>query len=91
MCNTFKMLDGSVVVTERFMQGPRLGPDRHWYQTDVLVCVEGETYVEAKTYVEVMGKIPTVDVNAPNTIFGYEEKEFLARQYKRTPKKGANR
>lgn len=67
--NVFNLLNGQTVTTERFMQGPKLTAGCHWENT-------GD-----KEWTEVRGEIESV---APNkrTLFGYNEDEFLAKQYK---------
>lgn len=70
MQNTFMTLDGKVFKTDRFMQGPKLTEGCHWHNA------------YDKTWVETRGDIETVDVNK-RTLFGYDEDEFMARQYRK--------
>ncbi len=67
--NTFHLLNGQTVKTERFMQGPTLTKDCHWKS-------KGH-----KEWVETKGAIETVDPNK-RELFGYDEDEFLAKQYR---------
>ena len=67
--HTFILLNGKVQKWERFMQGPKLTDGCHWRNA----C--------DNVWVETRGEIETVDPNK-RTLFGYEEKAFLARQYK---------
>ena len=67
--NVFNLLNGQTVTTERFMQGPKLTSGSHWENTG------------HKEWTEVRGTIESVDVNR-RTLFGYDEDEFLAKQYK---------
>ena len=67
--HTFMTLDGKVQNWERFMQGPKLTEGCHWRNA------------YGKVWVETKGEVESVDPNK-RTLFGYDEKEFLARQYK---------
>lgn len=69
MENTFMTLAGKVFKTDHFMQGPKLTEGCHWHNA------------YDKTYVETRGEIENVDPNR-RTLFGYDEDEFLAKQYK---------
>lgn len=67
--NTFIDHKGSVFQCERFMQGPRLQHGNWWRNA------------YEKTYIE-EPMPPDVDPNTQPTLFGYDEKQFLKRQYK---------
>ena len=69
MKHKFIMLDGKVIETERFVQGPVHSKGNHWRQH------------EPGVWVETFGEIETIDPNK-RTLFGYDENEFMARQYK---------
>lgn len=69
MQNTFLTLDGRVFKTDRFMEGPKLTEGCHWHNA------------YDKTWVETRGEVESVDPNK-RTLFGYDEDEFLRKQYK---------
>jgi hypothetical protein len=69
--HTFIQKDGTKIETARFMQGPTLTPGYWWSQEAPLGSWES-------VWREVV-KPPTPRAD---TIFGYEERAFMARQYK---------
>lgn len=67
--HTFILLSGKVQNWDRFMQGPKLTEGCHWRNA------------YDKVWVETKGEVESIDPNE-RTLFGYDEKAFLARQYK---------
>ena len=72
MANMHKFIKkcGTAVEVERFMQGPKLSDGYVWH------C-ESELGSGESVWREVVAPYET-----KGTLFGYEEKAFLARQYK---------
>ena len=68
--NTYIQNDGTVT-TCRFMQAPALKPGYIWINVSRLGAYPME-FLEVVDY----------SVNPDKTIFGYPEKEFLAKQYR---------
>ena len=64
----FILLDGTRIETDRFMQGPKLSKNCHWWNTD-------------SGWVETKGNLETIDPNN-SFLFGYPQDVFLAKQYK---------
>lgn len=67
--NVFKMLNGKTVTVDQFMQGPTISKNHHWESTGYKEWTERGFIIE------------TVDPNK-RELFGYEESEFLAKQYR---------
>lgn len=67
--HTFILLSGKVLKFDRFMQGPKLTEGCHWHNA------------YDQVWVETQGEVESVNPNK-RTLFGYDEAEFLARQYK---------
>ena len=68
--NKFIKKCGTIVKVETFMKGPKLSDGYHWVS-------ESELGSDEKIWREVPKPYET-----KGTLFGYEEKAFLARQYK---------
>ncbi len=64
----YKLLNGSEGMVERVMQLPKLSKGRHWYNN-------GQSWIEKPLPLE------STDANK-RTLFGYDESEFLAKQYR---------
>lgn len=69
----FLTKDGTTIDARTVGEHPQLTAGYHWQNSEPL----GETPI----WREVAGTIPTVDPNH-RTLFGYDETEFLAKQYK---------
>lgn len=67
--HTFILLSGETLNFERFMQGPKLSEGCRWVNA------------YEKVWIETKGEVETVDPNT-RTLFGYDEAEFLAKQYR---------
>ena len=65
---TFKLLNGTIVTVDRFMQGPAISKNHFWYDENGIWAEKG-------------CPLETIDVNK-ETLFGYDQKEFLQKQYK---------
>lgn len=68
MLNTFIKADGQVTRCPNFMAGPPLKAGYWWHST------QDKTYIECPMPV-------ALDVN-DTRLFGYTEREFLAKQYR---------
>lgn len=70
MVHKFTKSDGLTVQVDRFTDGPKLKPGYWWHDRAPLGAGYGDHY----------------EVVAPQSntklLFGYEEKEFMAKQYK---------
>lgn len=64
----FKMLDGSVIKSSSFMRGPTLPKGHSWRDTNGI-------------WVEKPYPVESTD-QSREEIFGYEQKEFLMKQYR---------
>jgi len=67
----------------RIMQAPPCGPGNHYENISPLG--------EPPQWVVKPGPIPSIDPSAPPLLFGYEQSEFLAKQYRpgKEPRSGA--
>jgi hypothetical protein len=66
--------DGTTVNAKTYGEHPKLSPGHHW--------TNDEPLGEAPVWREVPGQIASVEPMRP-TLFGYDEAEFMAKQYKR--------
>ena len=70
MPHKFTNSDGAVTQVDRFMAGPKLKPGYWWHDRAPLGSGYGDHH-------EVVAPAPSGKL-----LFGYEEKEFMAKQYK---------
>lgn len=69
----FVMLDGNIVIADRFVCGPKI-PDGHSWRNN-------ESVGEKPIWTEIAFPVDSIDPNH-ETLFGYETKVFMAKQYK---------
>lgn len=70
MKHTFILRDGSTVETDRWLAGPEL-PNGYWWEIQSPLGGDESVWKAVPTPHDTTG-----------TIFGYEERAFMARQYK---------